>query len=114
MSLLQEAMTSCAIMDKTTVKDGHGGVITVWVEGATIEAAIAPDGGVEQLVAQERNWNGSFTIVTRKSVVLLPGDVIKRLSDGRTFRVKSDGRENKTPNSAALDARAVKAEVVEL
>ena len=112
MSLLKEAMTPCAIMDKSTQKDGHGGVVTVWTEGAAIDAAIAPDGGVEQLVAQERKWNGSYTIITTRAVVLMEGDVIKRLSDNRTFRVKSDG--NKTPQSAGLDLRAVKAEGITL
>lgn len=112
MSLLQEAMTPCVIMDKTTQKDGYGGVVTVWTEGAEIEAAIAPDGGTEQLVAQQRGWTGSYTIVTSKSVVLLAGDVIKRREDNHTFRIKSDGTDNKTPASAALDARAVKAEEV--
>ena len=114
MSLLTEAMTACVIMDKTTQKDGHGGVITVWAEGAAIDAAIAPDGGVEQLVAQERDWNGSYTIITKKSVMLMDGDVVKRVSDNKTFRVKSDGTDNKTPNSAGLNMRAVKAEEITL
>lgn len=114
MSLLTEAMTACVIMDKTTQKDGHGGVITVWAEGAAIDAAIAPDGGVEQLVAQEREWNGSYTIITKRSVVLMQGDVVKRVSDNKTFRVKSDGTETNTPQSAGLDMRSVKAEEVDL
>lgn len=110
MSLLEEAYTPCVIMDKTTEKDGYGGVVTVWKEGAEIQAAISPDGGVEQLVAQQRGWTGSYTVVTPKSVLFQDGDVFKRVSDGRVFRVKSDGTDNKTPESAALDARAVKAE----
>lgn len=114
MSLLLEAMTSCKIMDKTTVADGEGGVVTVWVEGASIEAAIAPDGGTEQLIAMQRDWNGSYTVVTKRTVVLMDGDVIRRVSDGQTFRVKSDGTDNKTPPSAGLDMRAVKAEMVTL
>lgn len=114
MSLLQEAMTPCVIMDKTTQKDGYGGVVTVWTEGAEINAAIAPDGGVEQLVAFQRGWTGSYNIVTSKSVVLMSGDVIKRKSDSMTFRIKSDGTDNKTPDSANLDARLVKAEAITL
>ena len=114
MSLILEAMTSFNIMDKTTESDGEGGVITVWVEGAEIQAAIAPDGGAEQLVAMQRGWNGSYTVVTARSVVLMDGDVIKRASDNQTFRIKSDGTDNKTPDSAGLDMRAVKAELITL
>lgn len=114
MSLLLEAMTSCKIMDKTTADDGEGGVVTVWVEGASIEAAIAPDGGAEQLVAMQRGWNGSYNVITKRTVVLMNGDVIKRESDNQTFRIKNDGTDNKTPPSAGLDMRAVKAELVTL
>lgn len=110
MSLLSEAYESCVIMDKTTVKDGYGGVVTVWKEGAEIKAAVVPDGGVEQLVAQQRNWAGSYTVVTPRSVVFVDGDVFKRLADGKIFRVKSDGTDDKTPPSAGLDMRRVKAE----
>lgn len=114
MSLLKEAMTACAIMDKITSPDGYGGVITTWQDGAEIYAAITPDGGVEQLVAFQRGWTGSYNIVTSKSVVLMSGDVIKRKSDSMTFRIKSDGTDNKTPDSANLDARLVKAEAITL
>ena len=114
MSLYLDALEPCVIMDKTTVPDGYGGVVTVWVEGAEVEAAITPDGGVEQLIAQQRGWSGSYTVLTSKSVVFQYGDVFKRKSDNKTFRVKSDGKDNKTPQSAALDARMVKAEDYEI
>ena len=110
MSLLTEYMEPCVIMDKTTSKDGYGGVITTWTEGASIDASITPDGGMNQLVAQQNGWNGSFSVITRKTVVLRNGDVIKRVSDNKLFRIMSDGDDNKTPNSAALNARSVKAE----
>lgn len=114
MSLLDESFESCCIMDKTTEKDGYGGVVTVWKDGAPVECAIIPDGGVEQLTAMQRGWTGSYTVGTRKSVVFQNGDVFKRLSDGKTFRVKSDGTDTKTPGSASIDLRWVKAEEVTL
>lgn len=114
MSLLQEAMVDCHIMDKKTEKDGYGGVITTWSEGAAIKAAISMDGGVEQLVAQQRGWTGSYNVITAKSVLLMAEDVIRRDSDNMTFRIKSNGTDSKTPESAGLDARRVKAEAVTL
>lgn len=110
MSLLDKAYEPCIIMDKTTQKDGYGGVITVWVDGAEIQAAIVPDGGVEQLVAQQRGWKGSYSVITPRSVVFMEGDVFRRVSDGKTFRVKSNGTDEKTPRGAGLDMRKVKAE----
>jgi len=114
MSLLSEAFVPCVLMDKTTAPDGYGGVVTVWKEGAEISAAIVLDGGVEQLTAMQRGWTGSYTVTTRKNVVMLEGDVFKRLSDGKAFRVKSDGTDNKTPESTGLDMRQVKAEEIKL
>lgn len=114
MSLLENAFFPCVIMDKTTEKDGYGGVITVWKDGAEVQCAIVPDGGVEQLAAMQRGWTGSYTVTTKKKVVFLDGDVFKRLSDGKTFRVKSDGTDTKSPDTATIDARWVKAEEVTL
>ena len=114
MSLLTKSFTTCVIMDKTTEKDGYGGVITIWKDGAEVECSIVPDGGVEQLVAMQRGWTGSYTVTTRKNVVFLNGDVFKRLEDGKVFRVKSNGTDTKTPDSATLDMRQVKAEEVTL
>lgn len=110
MSLLTEQYEPFYIMDKTTTPDGYGGVITVWVEGAEIEAVLTPDGGIEQLTAQQRGWTGSYTVITPRTVVLMDNDVIKRVSDNKVFRIKSDGTDNKTPRSAGLDMRSVKAE----
>lgn len=110
MSLLSEAYEPCVIMDKTTEKDGYGGVVTVWKEGAEIEAAIVQDGGIEQLTAQQRGWNGSYTVITPRTIIFMDGDVFKRISDGKMFRVTSDGTDDKTPKSAGLDMRKVKAE----
>lgn len=114
MSLLSEAYEPCVIMDKTTEKDGYGGDGTVWREGAEIQAAITPDGGIEQILAQQKEWSGSYNVVTSRSVQFMSGDVFKRLSDGKVFRVKSDGTDEKTPKSAGLDMRVVKAEEYKL
>ena len=38
MSLLDEAMEKCVMIDKTTVPDGIGGYDTVYVEGAEFDA----------------------------------------------------------------------------
>jgi hypothetical protein len=37
-------------------------------------------------------------------------DVVKRVRDGKTFRIKSDGDDRATPQSARLDMRQVTAE----
>ena len=47
MSLVDEAMTPCVMVDRTTQPDGEGGIITTWVEGAALNAAITCDNSIE-------------------------------------------------------------------
>lgn len=110
MSLLAEAMEPCVIMDKRTVSDGYGGFSTQWVDGATIDAAIVLDSSIQARIGEKQGVTALYTITTKKSVNLQFHDVLRRLSDGKIFRVKSDGDDNKTPVSARLNMRQVSAE----
>ena len=51
MSLIDEAMTPCVMVDRTTQPDGEGGIITTWVEGAAFNAAITFDNSIEAKAA---------------------------------------------------------------
>lgn len=110
-SLLDQAMEACHIMDKTTQPDGYGGVVTTYVEGAAIKAAFAFDMSTQGRVANVQGAKDTCTVTTRKSVVLQSGDVIKRDSDGMLFMITTNGNDYKTPDSADLNSRAVKAKV---
>lgn len=114
MSLLSLAMTPCVIMDRTTAPDGYGGYTKQWSEGAPIDAAIVKDESTEGLTAQAAGVTALYTITTKKAVNLQYHDVIKRLSDGKIFRIKTDGDDNATPNVATLNMRNVRAEEWEL
>lgn len=113
-SLLEEAMEICTILDKTTTPDGYGGVITNWVDGAEFSAAIVFDNSIEARIGEHQGVTNLYTITTKKNVNLQYHDVFKRSSDGKIFRVKSDGDDNKTPVSAGLNMRQVSAEEWEI
>lgn len=110
MDLLTDAYETCTILDKTTRDDGYGGVITDWTEGAKIKAAIVLDDSIEAVKAQAAGAKNLYTVTTKRTVVFLFHDVFRRDSDGKTFRVTSDGTDKKTPRSAGLDMRQVRAE----
>lgn len=110
MSLLSEAMENCIMIDKVTVPDGYGGTESVWVNGAPFKAAIVLNNSMEALTAQQAGVTAVYTVTTIKSVNLQYHDVFRRVRDGKVFRVKSDGDDKKTPNSATLDMRQVNAE----
>ncbi len=110
MSLLSEAMETCVLMDKTTQPDGYGGYISTYIEGAPFQAAIVFDTSMEARVADKQGVTSLYTVTTPKALTLEYHDVFKRLSDGKIFRVTSDGDDKFTPNSATLDMRQVTAE----
>lgn len=110
MSLLLEAMENCIMLDKRTTADTYGGYITSWVEGAAFPAAIVLNNSIEARVAEQQGVTALYTITTKKAMNLQYHDVFKRVSDGKIFRVTSDGDDDKTPNSAGLDMRQVSAE----
>lgn len=113
MSLLSEAMENCIMMDKTTKSDGRGGFDVAWVDGAEFSAACVFDTSMEARQAEAAGVKSLYTITTAKSINLQYHDVFRRKSDGKIFRVTSDGDDKKTPNSATLNMRQVTAEEFE-
>ena len=114
MSLLSDAMEDFVMLNKTTVDDGYGGVIDVWVEGATIKAATRLDNSMQARIAEKQGVTALYTIITSKAINLQYHDVLKRKSDNKIFRVTSDGDDKRTPKTASLDMRSVGAEEWEL
>lgn len=110
MSLLDEAMDNCIMLDKRTAADGYGGYITEYEEGAAFEAAITFDTSIEARRADAEGVTSRYTVTTPRALTLQYHDVFKRERDGKIFRVTSDGDDKYTPDSATLDMRQVTAE----
>lgn len=101
-SLLVKSMEDVCMMEKTRLSDGEGGFITQWTEGATFKASINFDTSMQARVADKQGVTSLYTVTTLKNAQLEFHDVIKRLSDGKIFRITSDGDDKKTPSSAAF------------
>ena len=110
MSLLDEAMDSCLILNKTTREDGYGGYETTWASGAKFDAAIVFDTSMQARTAEKNGVTSLYTVTTKKAMQLEYHDVFLRQRDGKIFRVTSDGDDKYTPASASLDMRQVTAE----
>lgn len=110
MSLLSEAMERCIMMHKVTQDDGYGGEITTWQDGAGFDAAITFDTSMEARTAGAQGVTSLYTVTTRKVKTLEYHEVFRRVSDGKIFRVTSDGDDKHTPGSASLNMRQVTAE----
>lgn len=110
MSLLSEAMENCTLLDKITTADGYGGYTTTYIDGAPFNAAIVLDNSMQARAAEKQGVTALYTVTTIKALNLQYHDVFRRDSDGKIFRVTSDGDDKKTPASASLNMRQVSAE----
>lgn len=110
MSLLEEAMTECVMLNKQTQEDGYGGYITTWNEGASFKCAIVFDTSMQARIGESAGVSSLYTITIPRKLMLEYHDVFKRKNDGKIFRVTSDGDDKYTPRSASLDMRQVTAE----
>lgn len=110
MSLLNDAMELCTLLDKRTEPDGRGGYITKWEDGAEFRAAITFDTSIQAKTAEAAGVTALYTVTTSKAMNLQYHDVFRRESDGKILRCTSDGDDKKTPMSASLDMRQVSAE----
>ena len=110
MSLLDNAMTDFVEIITTATPDGLGGYIIEYADGAQFKAAVRFDNSTQGKIAAAQGVTSLYTIITRKDYVLYYHDVIKRLSDGKIFRITSDGDDKATPKSASLNMRSVSAE----
>lgn len=110
MSLLSDAMEKCVIINRLRVNDGYGGYKTEWVDGAEFQAAITLDSSTQAKLAEASGVTALYTIITGREINLQYHDVLRRESDGKIFRITSDGDDKKTPRSAGLNMRDVSAE----
>ncbi len=100
MSMIEESMEQCAIMQKVRQSDGEGGFITRWTEGAPFQASITFDSSMQARIADKQGVSSLYTVTTAKNAALEYHDVIKRIRDGKVFRITSDGDDKQTPMRA--------------
>ena len=74
------------------------------------KAAITFDTSIEARSAEKSGVSSLYTVTVPQGLQLEYHDVFKRKSDGKIFRVTSDGDDKATPKFSALDMRQVTAE----
>lgn len=114
MSLLQDYMKPCQLIEKKRVPDGEVGFTTSWTDGAEFNAAVVCDQSMPARAAEKQGVTSLYTVTCEPNATLEYHDVFKRLSDGKIFRVTSDGDDVRTPKSASFQFSQVTAEEWEL
>lgn len=110
MSLIKSMTVPCVFMVPKRAADGSGGFSTTWAEGEQFNAAIVRNSSTEARIAEAAGAVEAYTVTVSRSVHLPFHAVIKRLTDGKTFRITSDNAEQKTPACTALDMAQSSAE----
>ena len=110
MSLLTSAMEDVVMLEKKRVPDGEGGFTTDWADGVQFKAAITFDSSMQARTAEKDGVTSLYTVTVPKNAKLEYHDVIKRLEDGKVFRITSDGDDKMTPESASFQVIQVTAE----
>lgn len=110
MSLLDNAMEKCTLLKIETVDDIDGGYKQNVSDDIQFDAAIVFATASEKEKGEKTENVSLYTVTTRKNKPLYYHDVFRRDSDGKTFRVTSNGDDKKTPDSAFLDMQQVSAE----
>lgn len=107
--IMSEWVKGCTLLEKTRVPDGEGGWETRWADGMEFDAAITHASSIEARVAESEGMSSTYTVWTEKGFKLDFHDVF-RDDIGQTYRVTSQGGEEKTPESASFQLEHVNAE----
>lgn len=114
MNLISSFMVECCRMVPDSSSDGEGGEITRYTEGERFIAAVVYDDGVAARIAERQGMSKTFTVTADRNINLRFHDVIKRLTDNKTFRITSDSNDTRTPLCASFSFSVCKAEEWEL
>ena len=107
--LMDDFKAPCVFMVEGENPDGEGGQNIGWKEDAGFDAAIIHNDTIEAKAAEKQGAVSQYDVYTG-DVCLRYHDVFKRLSDGKVFRVTSNGDDVQTPRRATFQFSKVTAE----
>ena len=99
-------------VERQSWPDGLGGVTGIWQDGAPFDAGISTENTTEARLAYQSGTKTVYTIVTAKTIKLTHNEHVRRLRDGRIYRITSDCRDMETPDVAEVPFWQVSAEVI--
>lgn len=109
--ILAQMFVPCHMMDRTTVNAaGLFGPQERYVEGAALEAMLRKDSSPEVKVAEANGLKEQYTVVVKRGVTLRHLDVIKRDSDGATFRITGSTIDAEAPDASTIQIAKTTAE----
>lgn len=111
--MLSDFFEPFCIQDRHSEPDGFGGVAWTLTDGAEIMAGISTVSTAEAQIAYQTGTKTIYTIVHRKTLTLHQGDHVRRMADGRLYRITSNSADMATPAMAQEQYCQVSAEVID-
>ena len=107
--VIKEYLEDCRFLNQAVVDDGVGGYKSVWTLGAHFDAVITENSTTETIVAGIQNKTTFYGVKTERRVPLEYHTVFMRMSDRKTFRIRTpDGL--KSPSFSPMDIKQLDAE----
>lgn len=103
--MLDSYKHQCVLLERQRVSDGQGGSKTVWVDGMEFTMIFSEDTTTEALIAEQQGFTSTYHAVVARNMEIKFHDVIRRLSDGKIFRITKDGDDDKTPKTSPMDMK---------
>ena len=110
MALFDEQMEKCTIVNRSVALDRFGTYTNTWTDGVEFDAAITKDSTLAARVAEKEGVTEVYTVTVAKGFPLEFHDVFRRESDGLTYRITSNIKDNETTNRASFSIGQVSAE----
>lgn len=110
--MLSDYFEDFVVMTKIKVPDDFDGLRDEYVEGASFRAGISTNSSTEAQIAQQNGMKAIYTIVHPITMTLEQNDRVKRVKDGRVYRITSNSADMTTPAVAQVQYSQVTAEVV--
>lgn len=111
--MLSDYFEDFVMQDRVSMPDGFGGLAYDYADGAVFQAGITTNNSTEAQIAMQNGMKVIYTIVHSISLTLEQNDRVKRLKDGRVYRITSNSADMATPASAQVQYAQTRAEVVE-
>ena len=109
---LKDFFEDFIIQSKVYVDTGFGTFEPQYTDGANFRAGISTNSSVEAQIAERNGMKTIYTIVHLPSIALHKDDRVRRIKDGRMYRITSDSADMITPAMADVRYAQVTAEVI--
>lgn len=110
MSLIDDSMEKCTMINRGIILDPFGTYVDGWVDGVEFDAAFSKESTLAASVAEKQGVTELYTITVEKGFPFKFHDVFRRHSDGLTYRVTTNIKDNETPKRASFSIGQVRAE----